>query len=142
MTHSDAKIKVFRPLGGDGVDINPASGQPLMRDLGERRAGELSRLEAQVKEGFHAFLELADPQSQANLVLMEVLKALETRVEELVAPDPACGSLLKVLEGLGHKVRVGPGIARKKLMQHLGPEAAEVLFPAPRTKGYRGRKKP
>lgn len=128
-------ITFVRPLGDEGIETDIKTGRPLIQTLGQRRQKLQTALERDVDEGMQLSFQLADPSTEAHVMLQAVLSALSQRMEELATADPVCQSLTAVLASVGAKVRVGPEMARKKLEQYLGsdfPGAAPKGRPASR----------
>ena len=130
-------VTFVRPLGDDGVETDIQTGRPILQTLGQRRKALKSELEKQVDEGIQLSLQLADPSTDAHIMLKAVLSGLDKQVEKLAAACPVCQSLITVLMSVGAEVRLGPEMARKKLEQYLGrdfPGAAPQGIPASRKK--------
>lgn len=131
------RVTFVRPLGDEGIETDIRTGRPLPQTWGDHRKQIQADLEKQVDEGVQLSLQLADPTTDANVMLQAVLSALDKRVEELAAQDTVCQSLVAILASVGARVRIGPEMARKKLEQYIGrdfPGTAPKGTPAPRKK--------
>lgn len=130
------RVTFVRPLGDEGIETDIRTGRPLPETWGQHRKKVQTELEKEVDEGIQLSLQLADPTTDANVMLQAVVSALDKRLEELAAQDTVCQSLVAVLASVGAKVRVGPEMARKKLEQYLGRD-----FPGTAPKGTPGSRK-
>jgi len=136
-----ARVTFVRPMGNDGIETDIQTNRPAPESLDRQRNKLRSDLERVIDEGLAFNLQLADPATQANAILKAVLMALESRVEELCAPDPGYQVLTGVLASVGASVRIGPEMARKKLEQFFGKDFQITPGPARNRIPGAGKKK-
>jgi hypothetical protein len=103
-----------QPMGGSGIDLNILTGMPRQPKTIEDHKAEESLKDAQVlKEAVQLSQELP-------LVLPMMAGQLERRAMELMAKDPLCLSILKMVSQFKLKLDLSKHVATKIRRQAMG----------------------
>jgi hypothetical protein len=105
---------VRQPMGGSGIDLEIMSGQPRQpKTLKDHRAEEGLKDAKVLKEAVQLSQELP-------LVLPMMAGQLEKRVMELMAKDPLCLSILRMVAQFKLKLDLSKHVAAKIRRQAMG----------------------
>jgi hypothetical protein len=105
---------VHQPMGGSGIDLEILSGRPRQpRTLEDRQADEGLKDAQVLKEAVQLSQELP-------LVLPMMAGQLEKRAMELMAKDPLCLSILKMVAAFKLKLDLSKHVATKIRRQAMG----------------------
>ena len=103
-----------QPMGVSGIDLEITTGRPRQPKTQEEHKAELEAKETLMQQ------ELTQLSQELPLVLPIMARQLEARLKELMAADPLCLSILKMVGALRMKVEVAPRVVNKLLRQSFG----------------------
>lgn len=105
---------VHQPMGGSGIDLNIVTGRPRQPKTVEEHKADQSLKDAKVlKEAVQLSQELP-------VVLPMMASQLERRAMELMAKDPLCLSILKMVSTFKLKLDLSKHVATKLRRQAMG----------------------
>jgi hypothetical protein len=105
---------VHQPMGGSGIDLEIMSGRPRQpKTLEDHRAEESLKDAKVLKEAVQLSQELP-------LVLPMMAGQLEKRAMELMAKDPLCLSILKMVSQFKLKLDLSKHVATKIRRKSMG----------------------